>query len=112
MSPRYSFKIFLTGRSNLIVSLILASMIFSHSLIFFWYSYCEISSFENKNGFFQNCLADSIYVLWIKSLVSGIFIFIFPIIHTLRLSFIDPNTASYTFDNYFALILNWFYEKW
>ena len=31
-----------------------------------------------------------------------LFFFIFPIIHTLRLSFIDPNTASYTFDNYFA----------
>ena len=31
-----------------------------------------------------------------------LFFFIFPIIHTLRLSFIDPNTASYTFHNYFA----------
>ena len=31
-----------------------------------------------------------------------LFFFIFPIIHTLRLSFIDPNNGLYTFNNYFA----------
>ena len=31
-----------------------------------------------------------------------LFFFIFPIIHTLRLSFIDPNNGLYTLNNYFA----------
>ncbi len=30
------------------------------------------------------------------------FFFIFPIFHTLRLSFLDPNTGVFTFNNYFA----------